>query len=98
MPKLTDTAVKGAKSGEKPRKLMDEKGLFLLVNPKGSRLWRFRYRFNDKEKLLALGSYPLVTLADARRKRDDARKLLDQGLNPSTERKDKKLAAKVANA
>ena len=53
MAKLTDTGIRNAKPKDRPYKLMDERGLFLLVNPNGSKLWRFRYRFNDKEKLLA---------------------------------------------
>jgi integrase len=85
--KLTDSGVKNAKPKDKPYKLMDERGLFLLVNPTGSKLWRFRYRFNEKEKLLSLGSYPDTGLGDARKKRDEARKLLASGIDPSADRK-----------
>ena len=75
MAKLTNTAVKNAKPKDKPYKLMDENGLFLLVRPNGSKLFRFRYSFNGKEKLLSLGGYPETSLADAREERDTMRKL-----------------------
>jgi integrase len=87
--KLTDTSIRTAKPKERPYKLMDERGLFLLVNPNGSKLWRFRYKFNAKEKLLSLGSYPDTGLGDARKKRDEARKLLASGIDPSADRKQK---------
>jgi len=98
MAKLTDTGVKNAKPKDKPYKLMDERGLFLLVNPNGSKLWRFRYRFNDKEKLLSLGSYPDTGLGDAREKRDEARKLLASGVDPSADRKQKEREKAQAQA
>ena len=63
---LSDVAIRNLKSREKPFKATDSHGLYLLINPTGSRLWRFKYRFNGKEKLLALGSYPLVGLKLAR--------------------------------
>ncbi|PKO57636.1 MAG: integrase, partial [Betaproteobacteria bacterium HGW-Betaproteobacteria-18] len=63
---LTNTAVLNAKPEAKPRKLADEKGLFLLVHSNGSKYWRLKYRFGGREKLLALGVYPEVSLADAR--------------------------------
>ncbi len=79
---LTDKAIVNAKPGLKPYKLSDEKGLFLLISPvqrnrpaKASKLWRFKYRFGGKEKLLALGSYPETPLAEARKRRDAAREL-----------------------
>jgi integrase len=68
---------------------MDERGLFLLVNPNGSKLWRFRYRFNDKEKLLGLGSYPDTGLADARTAHAELRGVLARGVDPSQDRKEK---------
>ena len=71
---LTDVKVRTTKSQEKAFKLADEKGLYLYVTPKGSRYWRMKYRFGSKEKLLALGVYPDVSLAKAREKRDEARK------------------------
>lgn len=89
---LTDTAIRKAKPGEKPVKLSDEKGLFLLVTPAGGKLWRMKYRFTGKEKLLALGAYPDVSLAQARERRDDARKLLAVGIDPGENRKAQKAA------
>ncbi|MDR2875427.1 MAG: integrase arm-type DNA-binding domain-containing protein [Methylobacillus sp.] len=80
---LTDTAVRNAKPDTKPYKLSDEKGLFVLVHPNGSKYFRFKYRFGGKEKTLALGVYPDVGLSDARNRRDDARKLLANGVDPS---------------
>lgn len=76
--KLNNTACKNAKAGEKPQKLFDGGGLYLLVNPNGSKLWRLKYRFAGHEKLMALGSYPLTSLAVAREARDAAKKLLEQ--------------------
>lgn len=83
---LTDTAIRNLASREKPFKVSDSAGLYLLLNPGGSRLWRFKYRYNGREKLLALGSYPLVGLKHAREKRDEARLLLVDGYDPSAER------------
>src|SRR5882672_1832947 len=88
--KLTATAVRNAKPGAKPVKIFDGGGLFLLVNPNGSRWWRFKYRFESKEKLLSLGVYPDVSLADARAKRDDVRKQLGAGIDPGAARKARK--------
>ncbi|WP_415519642.1 MAG: tyrosine-type recombinase/integrase [Desulfovibrio aminophilus] len=87
---LTDTAIRNAKPGQKQRKLSDEKGLFLLVAPSGGKWWRFKYRFAGKEKLLSLGTYPEVSLAQARERRDEARKLLARGIDPSAARKAEK--------
>lgn len=84
---LTDTAVKNAKPEAKPYKKADEKGLYLLVNPNGAKYWRLKYRWNGKEKVLALGVYPEVSLKDARFGRDDARKLLTDGIDPGADRK-----------
>jgi integrase len=89
---LTDTTVKNAKPDAKPAKLFDERGLFLLVTPTGAKWWRFRYRFEGKEKLLSLGVYPDVGLKDARTRRDDARKLLANGVDPGENRKAVKAA------
>lgn len=80
--KLTDTAIRKAKHGEKSVKLSDGGGLYLELHPNGSRYWRMKYRFGGTEKRLAFGVYPEVTLADARRKRDDARKLLANESDP----------------
>ena len=84
---LTDTALRNAKPKEKPYKLGDSQGLFVLVRPTGSKLWRLKYRFNKKEQLLSLGIYPDVSLAKARDRRDECRKLLADGINPSGHRK-----------
>lgn len=89
---LTDTAIRNAKPGAKPIKLFDERGLFLLVTPTGGKWWRFRFMFDGKEKLLSLGVYPDVSLKDARERRDEARKLVANGVNPSENRKIQKSA------
>ncbi|TSE35159.1 tyrosine-type recombinase/integrase [Tepidimonas charontis] len=90
---LSDTKIRTARPLDKPYKLTDERGLALLVNPNGSKLWRFRYRFGGKEKMLGLGAYPDVSLRDARERRDEARKLLAQGIDPSQARREDKEAA-----
>lgn len=84
---LSDTAIKNAKPSTKPIKLSDEKGLFLLVTPAGGKWWRLKFRFGGKEKLLSLGTYPDISLKDARQRRDDARKLLANDIDPSEHRK-----------
>mgnify|MGYP001445058843 CR=1 FL=1 len=84
---LSDTAIRNAKPGDKPYKLPDEKGLFLLVHPNGSKYWRQKYRFAGKEKMLAHGVYPDVGLKDAREKRDEARKQLAAGIDPGENKK-----------
>lgn len=89
---LTDTAIRNAKPGAKPAKLFDERGLFLIVTPAGGKWWRLRYTFGGKEKLLSLGVYPDVGLKDARERRDTARKLLADGIDPSENRKAQKSA------
>ena len=90
---LTDISIRKAKPRERDYKLSDAQGLFLLVRPGGSRLWRLAYRFGGKQKLLALGAYPTVTLAEARERRDAARKLLANGKDPGLERRLEKIAA-----
>ena len=89
---LTDTAVRSAKPTDKPVKLFDERGLFLLIAPAGGKWWRFRYRFGGKHKSLSLGVYPDVALKKARERRDEARKLLADGIDPGEHRKAKKSA------
>src|SRR3569623_2494148 len=84
---LTDSAIRSAKPSDKPRMMADEIGLFLLVTPNGGKWWRLKYRFGGKEKLLSLGVYPDVGLKDARERRDEARKLLADGIDPSEHRK-----------
>jgi len=83
---LTDTAVRQAKPTEKPRKLSDSGGLYLLVN-KAGRYWRWKYRHGGKEKVMALGVYPDVTLAQARERHQEGRKLLASGVDPMADRK-----------
>lgn len=95
---LTDTAIKKAKPTEKARKLYDGKGLFLLISPKGSKGWRFKYRFRGKEKLLSMGTYPEITLKQARERRDEARKLVAGNVDPSEIRKANKTARSIAEA
>ncbi len=80
---LTDVKVRAAKGHEKPYKLSDSGGLFLLVTTNGSKYWRFKYRFQSKEKLLAIGVYPTISLAEAREKRDQAKKQIANGVDPS---------------
>lgn len=84
---LSDTAIRKAKSGEKAKRLFDGGGLYLEVSPAGGKLWRFKYRFGGKEKRLALGTYPDVSLAKAREKRDQSRRLLADGIDPGENRK-----------
>jgi len=81
---------------KKQYKLADEKGLHLLVHSNGSKYWRFRYRFLNKEKLLALGVYPEISLKEARAKRDIARKQLSNGIDPSAQKKKEKLSQETA--
>lgn len=105
---LSDPQVSKAKPKEKDCKLSDGGGLYLLITAQkhdkagkslpSSKLWRFKYRFEDKEKLLALGQYPAVSLADARQRRDDARKLLANGQDPAAIKKAVQEAAVVAAA
>ena len=84
---LTDIACKGAKPNNKPRKLADTNGLYLEVMPNGSKYWRLKYRFAGKEKHLAIGVYPEVSLSEAREKRAQARKLLAGNIDPSQAKK-----------
>jgi len=84
---LSDKAIKSAKSKDKDYKLQDGKGLFLLIAKSGGKRWRLRYKFEGKEKLLALGLYPEISLAIARKMREDYREQIAQGIDPSQERK-----------
>jgi integrase len=89
---LTNTTIRNIKSGKKTVKLFDERGLYLEVSPSGGRWWRLKYRFGGKEKRLSLGVYPDVSLKDARERRDAARKLVADGIDPSENRKAQKSA------
>src|SRR5262249_49834535 len=84
---LTDTRVRGAKPAVRPIKLTDGGGLHLLIQPHGSKLWRLAYRFAGKQKTLALGIYPTVSLQEAREHRDAAKRLLAKGFDPSVHRR-----------
>jgi len=95
---LTDTAVRNAKPRDKVHRLADCAGLYLQVSPAGGRLWRMNYRFQAKQRTLAFGAYPAVTLAEARARRDTARKLLDDGIDSGVQRKVEKLVASVSSA
>lgn len=95
---LTDAAIRTAKPGEKPYKLADERGLFLLVNPNGAKWWRLKFRVEGKEKALSLGIYPDTSLKEARSKRDEARKQLAEGIDPSQQRKAIKAAREGVTA
>ena len=88
---LTDVAVKNAKPGSKVIRLKDERGLY----PKGGKWWRLRYWINSKERLLSLGVYPDVSLKMARERRDDARRLIAEGIDPGEQRK--RIRAEAAN-
>jgi len=95
---LFDATLRKAKPKDRPYKLYDEKGLFLIVTPKGGKWWRFRYKLGGREKLLSLGTYPDVALQLARDKRDDARKLLADNIDPGEHRKASKLKKQIQAA
>lgn len=88
---LTDKTIRAAKPADKPTRLFDGGGLYLEVSPTGSKLWRLKYRFAGKEKRLAIGIYPTVTLQEARQRRDRARKLLASGADPGEAKKAEKV-------
>lgn len=90
---LTDIAIRNAKPRLKPYKLGDGQGLFLLVSPAGGKLWRVKYRFCGREKVLSIGPYPAIGLADARRRRDEARVLIAAGQDPVVEKRRDKIRA-----
>jgi hypothetical protein len=89
---LTDVAVRNAKPTGKLYRLFDERGMYLEVSATGGKWWRFKYRFEQKEKRLSLGVYPDVGLKDAREQRDELRKLLAKGVDPAEHKKAKKAA------
>lgn len=90
--RLSDTAIRKAKPTEKTQRLFDGFGLYLEITPAGSKLWRQKYRFGGREKRLAHGPYPTVTLAQARQRRDEARRLLAEGIDPAEQRKADRVA------
>jgi hypothetical protein len=90
---LSDIAIRAAKPGPKPIKLSDERGLFLLVQPSGGKLWRLKYRIAGKEKKLSLGRYPDVALKEARERCTEARKLIASGIDPSEQKRTERLDA-----
>ncbi|MEM1428147.1 MAG: integrase arm-type DNA-binding domain-containing protein [Pseudomonadota bacterium] len=83
---LSELKIRKAKQQDIPYRLGDGLGLFLLVRPSGTKAWQFRYQFMGREKVLTIGQYPIVTLAEARQKRDDAKRLLNDGIDPSTQK------------
>ena len=92
---LTDIAIRNAKARSKPYKLADSLGLFVLVQPSGGKLWRLKYRVDRREKKLGFGSYPDVSLSDARKRRDKARELVAAGKDPSREKQRDKVRARI---
>ena len=84
---LSDTAIKAAKPKDKPYKLYDEQGLFIIIAANGGKWWRLKYFFNNKEKNMSLGTYPAISLKQARKIKDDARQLIAQGIDPSENKK-----------
>ena len=92
---LTDVAIRNARPGPKPIKLADSGGLHLLVTPAGGKHWRLKYRVDGKEKQLAIGPYPEISLSEARKRRDAARALLARGMDPSREKQRDKVRARA---
>ncbi|NML89179.1 tyrosine-type recombinase/integrase [Sphingobium sp. TB-6] len=92
---LTDTAIRNSKPKAKPYKVTDSQGLYLLVNPRGSKLWRLKYRMNGVERKLALGSYPEITLAEARAARDAARRQLAHSIDPNSAKRQARIEASI---
>ena len=80
---LTDTKVRNLKPQDKLYRVADSHGLAIEVNPNGSKLWRHRFRYNNKATMMSLGSYPMVSLLEARQKRDSNKQLLSQSINPA---------------
>src|SRR5688572_30763220 len=92
---LTEGAVRDAEPREKTYKMSDTGGLFVMVNPDGSRWWRLRYKYGEKERGISLGKYPLVSLKLARQRRDDAKRMLQDGLDPSHQRRVQRVSQTV---
>lgn len=95
---LTYIQINAAKPRAKAWSLLDSQGLHIFIQPNGSKLWRFNYRFLDKQKTLHLGGWPQVSLADARVRRDEAKKKIAEGIDPALEKKRARIAAKYAAA
>ena len=95
---LTDVAIRNAKPGAKATKLADGGGMFLLITPAGGKLWRLKYRVDGREKLLAIGTYPEISLGEARRRREEARELIALGKDPSREKQREKVRARIEAA
>lgn len=96
MPALTDTKIRAATPGDKTRRLFDGGGLYLELSPSGGKWWRLKFRHSGKEKRLSLGTYPLISLRDARERAAEQRKLLSDGVDPAAARKAEKLCRTVA--
>src|SRR5436309_796422 len=92
---LSDMAIRKAKTREKAYKLYDELGLYVIVSPSGSRLWRMKFKHRGVEKKLSFGSYPEVSLRDARKLRDDAREVLAEGKDPVLEKQRERIRAEA---
>lgn len=95
---LTDRQIVSLKPTDRTKKVSDGGGLHLVVTPNGSKLWRLAYRFEGKQKLLSFGSYPIVSLADARERRTQAKKLLASGVDPSSQKKLDRIARRTVTA
>lgn len=95
---LTDVKLRAAKPKEKPYKLGDSGGLHCLVTSAGGKLWRYKFRFGGKERLLSMGEYPRISLVDARKRRDAASALLDEGVDPSAEKQKRKKEVEAAGS
>src|SRR3954447_8763655 len=95
---LTDARIRNAKASAKPIKLTDGGGLYLEVQPNGSKLWRYRYRIAGKENLFAIGDYPAIGLADARQQPPAAHKLVKEGIHPAQHRRAERLVKQAENA
>ena len=96
---INDTQIKNAKPKDKNYKLIDGQGLYVLVKTNGSKLWRFNYKFDGKEQTYSIGSYPEISLLNARQKREELRAKVANGVNPSKEKQEQKQiqAAKIEN-
>ncbi|MGN6690434.1 MAG: Arm DNA-binding domain-containing protein, partial [Sphingopyxis sp.] len=92
---LTDIAIRNAKPRDKQYKLADSGGLYLLITPPGGKLWRLKFRVSGRERKLAIGSYPEISLSEARKRRDEARELLATGKDPAREKQRDKIRARL---